>query len=106
MSMLSKSPPTKPLPSIPKKTQLQPSPSKSKQIPILSLPHLAETKAPVDHAPVESGMINKPNEASEITATTYLYRIQYRRKVPSGTADAVDLIKNLMARLMQYDQTL
>ena len=60
----------------------------------------------MDHAPVESGMINKPNEASEITATTYLYRIQYRRKVPSGTADAVDLIKNLMARLMQYDQTL
>ena len=53
-----------------KKIPLQSSSSKTKQIPILSLPHLSEIKAPVYHAPVGSGMINISKETSEITATT------------------------------------
>ena len=102
MTVLTKQSPTKEIPLLKKH------PTKSPihhQNPNLILPTLTTTNSSVPHAPRASGIIQTPTEQQEETQKTYTYRIQYRRKVPSGNADAVDLIKNLMARLMQYDQT-
>ena len=92
MTMLTKPPPKK-IPSSSSKKTPHHSINQNISIPNLILPNLSETKAPVSHVPVESGIINTPKEAKEVTSTTYPYWIQYQRKIPSGNADTVDLIK-------------
>ena len=86
----------------PEKTHL-PTLGKAGQVPI---PNLMKQSVSTEHAPMTKAMVVTPDSTSqEIVAKTYIIRAVYRRRIKQEPVDAVDLMRNMMARLIQYNES-
>ena len=77
--------------------------TKSKKV---TLPPMHQPSKTMKHAPQDKAMVERnESPAEDMVERTYTIRIQYRRKIESKSANAVELMKNLIARLIQYNTT-
>ena len=69
------------------------------QVPI---PHFKNTTTANKHAPVTKAMVHAVKEpGQDVVEKTFITRAVYRRRVTKEPVDAVELMQNLMARLIQ-----
>jgi len=70
------------------------------------IPNLLKQTTDNNHAPATKAIIQKKKETNQdVVEKTFITRAVYRRKIMQEPVDAVELIRNLMARLTQYNDS-